>query len=123
MAAILIVEDDLLICELAELIIQDWGHHTYSANDIEGALPIIRSGVPIDLLFTDIRLKSAIFGGCDLAHQAIAFRPLLRVLYTTGSAITNELTVRFVEGAQWLRKPYFEPQLMFSIGNALSARL
>ena len=33
MAAILIVEDDVFIREIAELMIQDWGHQTLSAKD------------------------------------------------------------------------------------------
>jgi hypothetical protein len=48
----------------------------------------IRSGQHIDALFTDIYLKDSILGGCELAHQAIALRPELRVLYTTGNFVT-----------------------------------
>jgi hypothetical protein len=34
MAVILILEDDVFICEAAELMIQNWGHQTLSASDL-----------------------------------------------------------------------------------------
>ena len=72
MAVILIVEDDVFIREIAEMMIQDWGHHTLSASDVDEALSLLRSAQHIDALFTDIYLKTAVLGGCELAHQAIA---------------------------------------------------
>ena len=71
MAVILIVEDDVFIREIAEMMIQDWGHHTLSASDVDEALLLLRSPQHIDALFTDIYLKHLVHGGCDLAHQAI----------------------------------------------------
>ena len=79
MAVILIVEDDVFIREVAEMMIEDWGYQTLSASDVDEALAILRSPQPIDALFTDIYLKAAVLGGCDLALQAIALRPGLRV--------------------------------------------
>jgi CheY-like chemotaxis protein len=87
MAVILVVEDDVFIREIAELMIQDWGHHTLSASDVEEALLLLRAR-HIDALFTDIYLKNAVLGGYELAHQAIKLRPTLRVVYATaGSAM------------------------------------
>src|SRR5674476_584536 len=106
MAVILIVEDDVFIREIAEMMIQDWGHDTLAASDVDEALSFLRSPQHIDALFTDIYLKAAVLGGCDLAHQAIALRPKLRVLYTTGNSITDKMKALFVEGAHFLRKPY-----------------
>ena len=57
MAVILIVEDDVFTREIAEIIIQDWGHHTLSASDVDEALTLLRSPQHIDALFTDIYLK------------------------------------------------------------------
>ena len=71
MAVILIVEDDVFIREVAEMMIQDWGHQTLSASDVDEALSFLRSPQHIDALFTDIYLKTAVLGGCDLARQAI----------------------------------------------------
>ena len=120
MAVILIVEDDFFIREIAEMMIQDWGHQTLSASDVDEALALLRSPQHIDALFTDIYLKTAVLGGYDLARQAIALRPKLRVLYTTGNSMSDKMKALFVEGACFLRKPYAQYQLQNSVEELLS---
>ena len=121
MAVILIVEDDVFIRGIAELMIEDWGHNTLSASDVDEALLLLRSPQRIDALFTDIYLKTAVLGGCELAHQAIKLRPKLRVLYTTGNVVTDKMRALFVEGAHFLRKPYAQNQLKNSVEELLAA--
>jgi len=121
MAVILIVEDDALMCELVEMLIQGWGYHTLSANDKDEALSLLRSSQSIDALFTDIYLKTEVLGGCELVRQAITLRPKLRVLYTTGNSLTNELRAQFVEGTNCLSKPYSQRQLQKSLEDLLAA--
>jgi len=121
MAVILVVEDDFFIRELAESMIRDWGHEILSACDIDEALSILRSPQHIDALFTDIYLKTRAFGGCELAYQAIELRPKLRVLYTTGNSITDKMKAQFIEGAQFLCKPYTPYQLQDSVEYLLAA--
>jgi CheY-like chemotaxis protein len=121
MALILIVEDDVFIREVADMMIQDWGHQTLTASDVDEALIFLRSPQHIDALFTDIYLKALVHGGCDLAHQAIALRPKLRVLYTTGNSITEKMKALLVEGTHFLRKPYTQHQLQNAIGELLTA--
>ena len=120
MAVILIVEDDAFIRELAEIIIQDWGHETLTAGDVDGALVLLRSSQRIDALFTDIYLKDSVVGGCDLAHLAIKLRPTLRVLYTTGNFVNDTMKALFVEGTQCLRKPYTQNELARLLRTALN---
>ncbi len=121
MAVVLVVEDDTFICELAELTVQEWGHQTFAANDVDEALEILRSPQHIDLLFTDIYLKTAVIGGFDLAREAIQLRPQLRVLYATGSYITYDMKALFLEGAECIRKPYTPDQLQVSFERMLAA--
>lgn len=121
MAMILIVEDDLFIREIAETMIRDWGHRTISASDVEEALALLRSPQHIDALFTDIYLKTAVLGGCDLAHQAIKLRPKLRVLYTTGNSVTDAMKALFLNGTHFLPKPYTPHQLHDSVDCLLAA--
>ena len=115
MAVILIVEDDSFIRQMAEMMIQDLGHETLSASDVNEALSILRSPQQIDALFTDIYLKTAVLGGCELASEAIKLRPNLRVLYTTGNSVTDKMKALFAEGTRFLRKPYSPDQLQNSI--------
>ena len=121
MAVVLIVEDDVYIREIAELMIQGWGHQTLTASDGDEALSILHSAQPIDALFTDIYLKSAVHGGCELAHQAIALRPKLRVLYTTGNSLTDKMKALLIDGTHFLRKPYTQYQLQNSVEELLVA--
>ena len=43
MAVILIVEDDMFLRDDAEMMIQDWGHDTLSASDVDEALSLLHS--------------------------------------------------------------------------------
>ena len=65
--------------------------------------------------------KTAVHGGCELAHQAIALRPELRVLYTTGNNVTDKMKALFVDGTHCLRKPYTPHQLQESVQGMLAA--
>jgi len=121
MANILIVEDDVFIRGLAEMMIQDWGHHTLLAGDVTEAMSLLRSPQEIDALFTDIYLKADVLGGCDVARAGIALRPEMRVLYTTGNTVTEKMKAMFVDGKHFLRKPYTEVQLQRSIESVLTA--
>ena len=121
MAVILIVEDALFIREVADMMIQDLGHQTLTAGDVDEALTFLRSPQHIDSLFTDIYLKNLVHGGCDVARQAIALRPNLRVLYTTGNTVTEKMKSLLVEGAHFLRKPYTQNQLQDSVRDMLAA--
>ena len=121
MGVILIVEDDVFTREFAEMMIQDWGHDTLSASDVDEALSILRSAQHIDALFTDIYLKRAVLGGCELAQQAIKLRPKMRVLYTTGNSVTDKMKALFVEDTQCLRKPYTQTQLQDCFAALLAA--
>jgi DNA-binding NtrC family response regulator len=121
MAVILIVEDDVFIREIAVMTIEDWGHKTLSASDVDEALVFLRSPKSIDLLFTDIYLQMAVHGGCELAHQAVKLRPELRVLYTTGNFVTDTMKALLIDGTHFLRKPYTPHQLQTSVDDLLAA--
>ena len=123
MAIILIVDDEVFIRGVTEMVVQDLGHETLVASDIDEALVHLQSPQPIDALFTDIRLKSIVLGGFELAHQAISLRPELRVLYTTGSSLTDKMKALFVEGAHFMQKPYTPAQLQTSMKELLAASI
>lgn len=118
---ILIVEDEMIVRLVAEMTIRGQGYKTLSAGDVDEALEFLRSPQHISALFTDIYLKTAPLGGCALAHQAIALRPDLRVLYTTGNAATDQMRSLFVDRSHFLPKPYSDDQLRDSIQELLAA--
>ncbi len=121
MAVVLIVEDDGFTRAVAEMGVLEWGYEALSAGDVDEALEILKSSLRIDVLFTDIYLKSAVHGGCDLAREAVKLRPTLRVLYTTGNTITKQLKALFVEGTYCLRKPYTSEQLHDRVEELVAA--
>ena len=119
MAVILVVEDEVFIRANAEWILEDLGHDILVACDLGEALVHLSALGAIDALFVDIRLHALALGGYDVANQAILLRPALRVLYTSGSLLTSDMSDRFVRGGQFLQKPYSSQQLEFSVGELL----
>jgi CheY-like chemotaxis protein len=119
MAVILVVEDDAFILQSLVWMIEDLGHSSLSANDLPGALLHLTAPDHIDALFVDIRLHALAFGGYDVANQAIALRPGLPVLYTSGNVLCDDMVGRFVPGGRFLQKPYSPEQIELTIAELL----
>jgi CheY-like chemotaxis protein len=116
MAVVLVVDDEEQVRVLAESILQQCGHQTLSAATVDQALALIRTEQSIALLFTDINLADdahagLVHRGLELAQQASALRPDLRVLYATNASVTDGMTALFVKGSDVLAKPYEMQQL------------
>ena len=120
MALILIVEDEVFIRESAEWMMEDLGHTTLVAGNLAEAIVHLSTSAPIDALFVDMRLDALRFGGCEVANRAIALRPDLRVLYTSGTPLTQDITDQFVRGGQFILKPYSPEQLGVSMQRLLN---
>ena len=119
MAVILIVEDEIFIRQSAEWAMEDLGHGVLVAGDLGEAIVHLSAPAPIDALFVDMRLSNAPFAGYDVADQAVALKPGLRVLYTSGTPLTPEMEDRFVPGARFIQKPYSPEQLSASMEQLL----
>ena len=120
MATILVVEDEIFIRDNAEWTIGDMGHGPLMAGDLAEALQHLSGSQDIHALFVDIRLSALAFGGYDVANQAVAIRPDLRVLYTSGTRLNTDMTDQFVAGGQFLQKPYSSDQLQGSVRRLLT---
>lgn len=114
---ILVVEDDTQVRVLAEALLQDGGHETLSAANVEQALALIEAEDRIDVLFTDLGLGDELQAGLALATEARRRRPDLRVLYTTGQGVTDGMKALFVDPYGFLAKPYTPDQLQVAIQN------
>ena len=117
MAVVLVVEDEDQVRVLAESYLEEQGHRVLSAGTPAGALAILHRSPAVDLLFTDLDLKSDIHAGIELAMAAVKLRPRLRVLYTTGRAITDGMKARFVPGSTMLAKPYTVEELRSTLST------
>jgi signal transduction histidine kinase/CheY-like chemotaxis protein len=80
---VLLVEDDSAVLALATDVLLDLGYRVVTASDAAGALEILRRGEPIDLIFTDVVMPGG-KSGIQLAAEARALRPDIKVLLTSG---------------------------------------
>lgn len=120
MSSVLLVEDELLVREVAAEDLREAGFDVTPANDGDEALSLLRDGQRFDLLFTDIRMPGAT-DGWELARQARELIPELKVIYATG---LGEASDGLEEGESYVRKPYNLKDLEkvlsglgFAIGN------
>ena len=107
-AQILVVEDvdDIRIATVDALI--HAGYDVLAAESAEAALALLKREPSIGVLFTDIVLGRGI-DGYELAEQAVALRPQLKVLYTTGYAARARQASPI---GRLLPKPYRAAQLL-----------
>ena len=102
MTRILLVEDELLVRELAFEDLSDEGFEVSAAGTGEDALALLREDGGFDLLLTDIRLPGAI-DGWRLAEEGKRLIPGLKVIYATGLADDEG---RLGSEDRFLKKPY-----------------
>ncbi len=79
---ILVVEDEGSVRQLTVAMLQDLGYRVVSAADGVQALSLLDDHPDIALIFTDIVMPH--MNGRQLAEKALAIKPSLKVLYTTG---------------------------------------
>lgn len=102
MSRILVVEDEVLIRELAVEQLSDAGHAVTAARNGEEALRLLQHEDAFDLLFTDIRMPGEI-DGWELAREARRIHPGLSVIYASGFAGGD---ASIVDNARVIGKPY-----------------
>jgi CheY-like chemotaxis protein len=98
------------------------GYQVIEAAEGPQALARIAADSVIDLLFTDVVLRGPMTGA-DLAREALAQRPTLAVLFTSGYAPqTLSLDTALSRGVELLGKPYRIEQLARMVRRAIEAR-
>jgi len=118
---VLLVEDDAQVAELVEAMLVDLGHEVRSAENAEAALAVLHAGDPVELLLTDLIMPGD-KSGVDLAREAVALRPGLPVILSSG--YTGDVLLA-AEDTSWplLRKPYGSQQLAQTITDVTQAAL
>ena len=102
MGRILLVEDELLVREVAFEDLSEAGFKVVTASDGDEALGILRESTDFDLLFTDIRMPGST-DGWNLAREAKQLIPGLRVIYATGFGDAGD---DLEPDERYVRKPY-----------------
>ncbi len=117
---ILVAEDDDGVRATVVELLVDLGYRVLRAKDAASALTVIESGIPIDLLFTDVvmpgRLKSL-----ALARMARQSLPGIAVLFTSGY---TQNVISYGDGmdvgVELLPKPYTREALARRIRQVLA---
>ena len=110
-ASVLLVEDEPMISEIATEALEEQGFTVEAVENAGDALRRLMSGLPVDILFTDLNLPGEMDGG-TLAQRARELRPGLPVIYTSGRRSSMD-GLAPVDGSMFIAKPY-NP---FSIGR------
>lgn len=118
---ILVVEDDDLILQQLCAQLVELGYNVIASTEGKFALAIIRERADIDLLFTDVILPGGM-NGRQIADDAQAIRPGLKVLYTSGHSATAIIREgRLDLGVELLSKPYRRAELAFRLRKVLDS--
>ncbi|QCN99769.1 response regulator (plasmid) [Azospirillum argentinense] len=116
---VLVVEDDDDVRATVVEMMADLGYRVLKARDAQSALAIVESGVPIDLLFTDVVMPGPLRSP-DLARRAKERLPGIAVLFTSG--YTENAIVhggRLDLGVELLSKPYTREALSRKVRHVL----
>ncbi|WP_156652655.1 response regulator, partial [Methylobacterium sp. Leaf86] len=118
---ILVVEDEELVRQFSAAALAETGYVVLEASDGPAALGILERYPEVALLFTDVVLAGPM-NGRMLADRALALRPALPVLFTSGYA--RDAFVhhgRLDEGVNFLGKPFTTDALAAKIHHLLGA--
>jgi PAS domain S-box-containing protein len=116
---VLMVEDDEDVRGTVIDMLTDLGYRVLKAKDAQSALAIVESGIPIDMLFTDVVMPGQLRSP-ELARKARERLPNLAVLFTSG--YTEDAIVhggRLDEGVDLLSKPYTREALARKLRHVL----
>jgi len=114
---ILVVEDNARLRRVVVRQLADLGYTIIEAEDAASALAAI-PGAKIDLLLTDIVMPGALMVP-DLAREALALAPGLKVLFTSGYPQTRLTEGQGPEDIKLLSKPYRKQDLARALREAL----
>ena len=117
---VLVVEDDDGVRETVVALLVDLGYRVLKSVDAASALSVIDSGIPIDILFTDVVMPGTLKSP-ELARKARERLPDIAVLFTSG--YTENSIVhggKLDAGVELLSKPYTRDALARKFRHVLS---
>jgi len=120
---VLVVEDELVLRDMAQVILEELGYRILEAPNGRSALKVWEEHEgAIDLLLTDVVMPEGITGG-ELAEKLLARKPELRVVFTSGYSV-DEMSESFLakNNARFLQKPYPRTTLACAVRRALDEK-
>jgi len=114
-AAILVVDDDPAVREVAVWTLQNLGFRTYEAPDGPSALHFLEHSSAVDLLLADVAMPG--MNGIEMVERARRLHPAIRVVFVTGNAAVYQ--GELLGGDIMLQKPYAASRLAEAVTTAL----
>jgi CheY-like chemotaxis protein len=116
---IIVVEDDDDVRAYSVDSLRELGYRVLEAHDGPAALRLLDGQPRVDLMFTDVVLPGGMTGA-QVAAQAKAIRPSLKVLFTTGYARNSIIHHgRLDKGVQLIVKPFSFNELAAKVRDVL----
>ena len=109
---VMVVEDEFLIRIMITDELRNAGYEVVECGTADDAIDVLRSGVSIGVMFTDIRMPGSM-DGASLVQAARREFPELRIVTTSGEKRPETLTGQFVP------KPY-SPRGVVQLIDALT---
>ncbi len=114
---ILLVEDDPRLRRVLSRRLRSLGYQVFEAENGAAALAELAERPEAALLFTDMVMPGGMTG-LELAEAAVAIKPRLKILFTSGYAEPAIARLGQQKGA-WLKKPYTAEELAETIRAVL----
>lgn len=110
---IVVVDDEEAVRAIVAEFLQEFGYHVLQADGGAAALRLLEADPRIRLLVTDIRMPE--MSGVELADQATAIRPALKIILISGYFVAQQVKRRL------LRKPFRMRELAAAVRDELGA--
>ncbi len=117
---VLVVEDEKVILQMIVAMLKKQGYQALAAASPGEAIGMIESGVPADLLLTDVIMPE--MTGRELNDRIAKLRPSLRCLYMSGytAEVIGQHGVLTAE-TRFIQKPFSQRELAAQVRAALDA--
>ncbi len=118
---ILIVDDEIAICELIGGILEDEGHEVRTARNSDGALEAVRQRKPA-LVVLDVWLQDSRLDGIELLERLKSTDPELPVIVISGHGTVETAVAAIRKGAyDFIEKPFKSDRLLHTVERAVEA--
>jgi two-component system cell cycle sensor histidine kinase/response regulator CckA len=120
---VLIVEDEMVLRDMAHVILEELGYRILDAPNGKVALTVWEEHQnAIDLLLTDVVMPEGM-SGVELAEKLLPRKPDLKIIFTSGYSV-DEMSEAFLakNNARFLQKPYTRTTLARAVRHALDSK-
>ena len=114
---ILLVEDDPRLRRVVSRRLRSLGYQVIEAENGANALTLLAAHPEIAMIFTDFVMPGGM-NGDELAEAALAAKPTVKILFTSGYA-EPAVARRKLRTGVWLKKPYTAIELAKRIRDVL----